>query len=137
VPEIARPVNRAALVERYIELLLRKSSLTEILKGQFDFHNKVHFLAWIAGQMVLQSKWAMETKDFEDKTKEYVRKFELDIPVEKWRDQFLDARILTYGNGLYSFKYRVFFEYFVAQAMKNDGSVKSYVLDEQNYLGKV
>lgn len=134
VPDISRPVNRAALVERYIELLLRKSSLTALFQAKYDFHNKVHFLAWVAAQMVRADSYLVESQWIEASGSEYVKKYQLDIPFREWIQQFLTARILKYENGQYSFKFRVFLEFFIAQAMKNDREIFSYVTDSKRYL---
>lgn len=134
VPDLSRPVNRAALVERYVELLLRKSSLAEILQGKFDFHNRVHFLAWIAGQMVFENQYHLENEWLETHAKKYVEKFGFVIPIDQWIQQFLDARILTYDNGGFSFRFRAFLEYFIAQGMKNFPELLNHVTHIGRYL---
>ena len=45
------PINRTALIERFVEHVLEKRSVKETIRGTFDFLNKIHLLA------VLQSTW--------------------------------------------------------------------------------
>src|SRR6185312_10625107 len=55
----AKPViNRASLLERYVEITLEKFAPDEILSSSFDFHNKADLLSDIAEQMCRDDRYS-------------------------------------------------------------------------------
>ena len=43
-----RPINKASLLERFIDLILEKFSTSEIRYAKIDYRIKVHYLSYIA-----------------------------------------------------------------------------------------
>ena len=55
-----RAINRAILIDRFVEHLLQKRSYREALRGVFDFTNKVHILSFLAGYMARKDRHVLD-----------------------------------------------------------------------------
>src|SRR3546814_21035082 len=53
------PINRATMIDRFLEHILEKRSLKEALRGTFDDPNKHHLLSHLAGYMALNDGYAL------------------------------------------------------------------------------
>src|SRR3546814_7539114 len=53
------PINRATMIDRFLEHILEKRSLKEALRGTFDYTNKHHLLSHLAGYMAINDGYAL------------------------------------------------------------------------------
>lgn len=132
------PINKTALIERFVELLLDKASAGELERRSFDFKNKTHYLSAFASHMAMADKYILPEMDVLNFTDAYLNSMGLEQDVGALVQSMLDARILVRrSDGEYSFRYRAFLEYYIAQAMASDKEFRSWVLDESRYLSFV
>lgn len=131
-------VNRATLVERYIELLLQKFSRPDVELRSFDFKLKRDLLSKIAQLMV-------ESDDHEPTYNEvlqvaitYVNYFGFPQDASQILQHFISCRILEKiergEETRVRFSLSSFFHYFVAFRMTEDERFKGKIFDPLNYL---
>lgn len=127
-------VNRANLIERYIEISLEKFGSDEFLDGKFDFHNKADLLSDIAERMCREGRYELAESEFLTWVREYLDKFGLRVSELDLLTYFTATRVLERCAGSVSFRLRAFMEYFAARRMESDVNFREYVLDEVRYL---
>jgi hypothetical protein len=132
------PINRAVLIEQFIEVLLEKRAPEEGERRHFGFTNRTHYLSYIAEQMVLTNTYVFDMGRLYQETKSYLNGLGLTQDPEDLIDLFLSARIFVKRpDGNILFGYRAFLEFFIARRMKDDEAFRTWVLDEQRYLSFV
>lgn len=134
--ESYRPKNKATMVEKFIERLLRKYGKDEVYSGRFDFKNKQRLLAELAHHMYCQGNadYRIRYSDalvFSEKHMEG-RNFEFDA--QPILDSLIEVGILAKSEQQIQFRFECFFEYFLAKKMGFDDSFKEVVLCEEEYL---
>jgi hypothetical protein len=127
-------VNRANLVERYVEISLEKFASDEFLAGTFDFHNKADLLSDVAERMCRGDVYQPAEAVLLTWIREYLDNFGLRHSEVDLLVYFNEARILERCDGLVSFRLRAFMEYFAARRMYSDRSFREFVLDPTRYL---
>ena len=127
-------VNRATLVERFIELLLDRYAFQELIPGAFDFVNKTHVLGFIAEKMVRLSNYAPDASVIRSWIAEYLLDLGLGYSSDKILEYLVSARVLKRVGDTVSFKLKAFFAYFCALRMSRDPNFKGYILAEERYL---
>lgn len=129
------PINRAELVNRFIEYLLEKQSIREAFRSSFDFKNKTHILSHLAQYMVTRDEYILDQSEVVGHFKDYIDEIGLSEDASEILDGFLSARILDLSQSKQvKFRYRFFIEYFIAQRMQDSHGFRSFVLEEENYL---
>ena len=127
-------VNKANLLERYIEISLEKFAPAELLPSSFDFRNKTDLLSFVAERMSRQELYKATDASFVSWINEYLAEYGLRFSALSLIDYFVQARVLEIDDGYIAFRLTAFFEYFVAVRMSEDDDFKTYVLSEDNYL---
>lgn len=127
-------VNRANLVERYVEISLEKFASAEFLAGTFDFHNKADLLSDIAERMCREDTYDLQESTFLTWIREYMDRFGLKYSEVDLLNYFVEARILERVAGLVAFRLRAFMEYFAARRMDSDEDFRKFVLHPSRYL---
>ena len=128
------PINKFVLIEMFVEILLQKASPHHAKRKQFDFRNQVHLLSYIAMKMVYDNKYVYSMEDLIINTKEYFSKFGLPFQAIDQIENFITAKILINKDGMISFRYRAFLEYFTSLRMNEDDEFREFILDNDNYL---
>lgn len=130
-----RPINRAALIERFVEHLLEKRLFKDAFRGAFDYDLKVRVLAHLAGWMAENDKYILSYDDTAKIIQSFFNQKGLALDAKPAIDLFVDTRILRARlENQISFRYRAFLEYFIARLMSDRDDFKSWVLDPQRYL---
>ncbi len=130
-----KPINRATLIEQFIEHVLEKQSITEAFRGKLDFHGKVHILAYLAEYMARNDKSILPETEVRHVIQSFLDEYGLLADVSKIVKMFSDVRILaSKTEGQLCFRYGAFHEFFVASRMRFNDEFKSWVLDESRYL---
>jgi hypothetical protein len=133
-----KPINRAALIERFVEHLLEKRSLKDAERGTFDFTNKVHVLSYLAEHMAQNDRYVVTAQEARDVINEYLRNVGLVQDAAELVATFVNSRVLaSRPDSHLSFRYRAFLEYFVACRMGFTPRFKSWVLEDSRYLSYI
>ena len=127
-------VNRASLVERYVEISLEKFAPEEILSGSFDFHNKADLLSDIAEAMCRDERYSWSEQETIKAIENYLERYELNFSSMGLLNYFLTARILENLDGKVYFRLKAFLEYFAARRMVENPKFRSWITDEIRYL---
>lgn len=129
------PINRAVLIERFMEHMLEKRSVKEVSRGSFDFKNKELLLSHLAAHMASENRYILPRDELITVVEGYLDGIGLPQNADELVQHFITARILgPKGEDSIGFRYRAFLEYFIALQMQNDAEFKEWVLEEDRYL---
>jgi len=128
------PINQAALVERYIEMLLQKFAPRELLPATFNFKNKVDLLSVIAEHMARLRKYDVEQNEFLGLILLYLREYGLKFKASDILRYLIESKVLECDGDNVRFRLRIFFEFFLATRMREDSVFREFVFSEENYL---
>lgn len=132
-----RPINQATLIERFVEILLEKQSISDTLRSSFDYRNKEDFLMQFAQRMVHGERYKLSYDEAIGFAREYLSRHGFRGDPREVIDSFVDARIFSYHSELVSFRYRAFLEFFVARKIADDRRFYEFILHEERYLSYV
>ncbi|KQM19258.1 hypothetical protein ASE49_03115 [Novosphingobium sp. Leaf2] len=127
-------INRANLVERYIEISLEKFAPQELLPSSFDFHNKSDLLSFISEHMCRHDSFELAEQQFVNIITEYMEEYGLRFSSIDLLEYFVRAKILQRSGGFISFRLNAFMEYFAALRMVGQPLFREWVLDDSRYL---
>lgn len=130
-----RPINRAVLVEQFIDTSLRKAAIEQSKRETFDYANKTALLAHVAGWMAQNNNYLPNFELIRSTMKNYLENLGLNAPLDDLVREFFVARIFVRrSEDRVSFRYRAVLEYFIALKMLQDQEFKAWVIDEERYL---
>jgi len=135
------PANSTTLLENFIEIMLDKHSLEELMRDDFDYKNKTRLLADIAYQMFEKGdkNYRLNRLNLMQFIEQHMqnRKFTF-IKADDILNDFERRGIFIEENddGLFylRFRFKCFFEFFLMRNMENRKAFKEYVISEENYL---
>lgn len=127
-------VNRANLIERYVEIVLEKFAPVELLPATFDYRNKSDVLAFVAAQMCLLDTYSFSEVQIINMVEGYLSRYGLQFSAVDIVNYFIQARILSREAGSVSFRLSAFLAYFAALRMTEDTEFKGFILDKDRYL---
>lgn len=127
-------VNRASLIERFIETLLDRYAIQDVLPGSFDFRNKAHVLAYLAERMVRSSNFEPRESLVLEWLGSYLKEFGFRHTAHDLLSYFLSSRVLQRSGDEVAFKFRAFFSYFCALQMSHSREFKEFVLSGDGHL---
>ena len=130
------PVNRAVLMEQFVEMTLEKAAANQSYRATFDFNNKAHLLSYVAAWMARENQYVRLREDVRAAMKKCLDEMGLDAPpLDELMQEFLSGRVFEpRSEGRVAFRYRGVMEYFIAYRMTVDPSFKDWVLDKSRYL---
>lgn len=114
-----KPLNKARLIERYVECLLGRFDLEDVREGAFSSSDKINFLGFVARQLLEENHVGMDEARWNEITSEYQTRFLIEMP-RGLLDEFLEKGLLTFEGGKITFRGDHLFSFFVAQQMKRD-----------------
>ena len=88
-----KPVNRARLIDRYVECLLGRFEWEDVAEGAFNSNDKVTFLAYVAGQFAMTARSEISTSTWHELCRDYSAERLLDLP-KGLLDEFTQKGIL-------------------------------------------
>lgn len=127
-------INQAALIERYIEMLLHKYAPRELVPGTFDFRNKVDLLCEISEKMTRLNDYSPDYNDVVSWAIAYLKEYGLKFSAGDLVNYFIEARIFERTNDSVRFRLRMFFEFFAATRMIESDEFKAYIFHPDRYL---
>ncbi len=128
------PVNRAIVLERFIDITLDRYALKEAQRSTFDSTNKTHLLAAIAKWMCEQDRYIVDYSELYDFAQRWLSDRALKYATDVVLSELLSARLLSRWANDVGFTYRSFLEFFIAKAMQIDPTFKAWVIDDGRYL---
>lgn len=130
-----RPMNRAVLMEQFIDSTLRKAEVDQSRRETFDYTNKTDLLAHIAEWMARNDQYLCPKEDVRAEMRRHLDMLGLVAEVEELMAEFLQARIFVdRSDSRVSFRYRAVLEYFIAHRMTRDTAFRAWILEESRYL---
>lgn len=128
------PINKASMIERFIETLLGKHQPDEARRNTFDYRNKEHYLAFLAGKMVALDKYSFSQSELVSITSDYLNEYAFKENPSHIINIFIKSRIFSEVNNTIRFKYRSICEYFIAKQMSESPDFRSKILCGDDYL---
>lgn len=134
-----KPINKAAMLENYIQNLFKKQKVT-VFAGEFDYQNKERLLADIALEMYksIKDHYCLDKTDLLMFIKKYLEIKKFNFDESSILSHFLNVGVLfeekQKEKSCISFQFNCFFEYFLAKKMEFDSSFLDSVLLEDNFL---
>lgn len=129
------PINRAVLMEQFVDSTLRKAAIEQSRRETFDYTNKTDLLAHIAAWMARKDDYVPSKEMLRIEMKAYVDERGLNVSLDDLLHEFLSSRIfVTKPDDRISFRYRGVLEYFIALRMTSDPAFKEWVMEEDRYL---
>jgi hypothetical protein len=130
------PINKASLLEKFIEILLEKANPVEGGAGGIDYRNKEHFLSYVASRMVRDGNFRPTADEFRETAHLYFESRGLTVPggTQPFIDHLISKGILSQDSGQICFGFRCFAEFFIAKYMIEDKSFYEQILSENTYL---
>jgi predicted MPP superfamily phosphohydrolase len=114
-----KPLNKARLIERYVECLLGRFDLEDVREGAFSSSDKINFLSFVARQLLEANLVGLDEKRWDKISQLYQSRFLIELP-KGLMQEFLDKGLLTAEGGEITFRGDDMFSFFVAQQMKRD-----------------
>lgn len=127
-------VNKANLVERYIEISLEKFAPADLLPSTFDYHNKSDLLSAVASRMTYANIDEVSEDECLRWIEAYLHEYGLKFSTIDLLNYFVQARVLERADGQIAFRLNAFLEYFAASRMIEDSEFREHVLSAENYL---
>lgn len=132
------PINRAVLMEQFVDSTLRKASIEQSRRETFDYTNKTDLLSHLAAWMARTNDYVPSREAARSELKHYIDAQGLIANLDELIVEFMSARILVQKtDNRIAFRYRSVLEYFIALRMTSDVSFRDWVLDESRYLSFV
>lgn len=133
------PLNRASLIERFIETLLKKRAISEVLRKSFDFKNREHYLSYVAEHMCRQDRYILSHADLYKLTDEYLSNLGLPFSAHDILQDTIECRVFAHNrlDDTVRFRFRAFLEYFCASQMRRSVDFYDWVTDERRYLSYI
>jgi predicted MPP superfamily phosphohydrolase/energy-coupling factor transporter ATP-binding protein EcfA2 len=128
------PINKSSLLEKFIDIILEKLNIEESKYNAFDFRNKEHYLGYLTEIMVKEEKYIFSRLELEKITIKYFDDKGLNTSITELINFFLNKGIFLEINGNIEFKFRCFFEFFLAKRMIENEDFYKYILEENRYL---
>ena len=128
-----RPINRARLIDRYVECLLGRLKWEDVTEGTFNSSEKVNFLAHLAGHFSLNTLSFITTNDWNEICANYSADKLLELPVDVL-EEFTQKGILIQQSGHITFRADYLFTYFVAKEMNVNPRVYSYITADDAFF---
>ena len=125
------PINKATLVERFVEILLEKQNLTEKTCG-LDYRGKENFLCTLVDRMIEKDIYQFDLNILEADSAEYLKKIGSDAVASTVINYFIRRKIFTLEDTHVKFKLTCFFEYFAAKRMADSGQFYKYIVSKEN-----
>lgn len=114
-----KPINKARLIERYVECLLGRFDLEDVREGTFSSGDKIDLLSFAARKFMEAGSTSVDEGAWNEILAKYERTYLLDLPAELL-EEFLSKGILTIESGRVTFRGDHMYTFFVARQMKAD-----------------
>ena len=128
-----RPINRARLIDRYVECLLGRFEWTDVAEGTFNSSDKVTFLAYVAGRFARRGQSAISKANWDEISQAYSAERLLELP-KGLLEEFTQKGILLQVGDTITFRADYLFTYFVAKEMNLNQEVYGLIAAEEAFF---
>ena len=128
-----RPINRARLIDRYVECLLGRLEWEDVTEGTFNSSEKVNFLANLAGQCSLRGVSRITIKEWSQICTNYSADRLIELPGDLL-EEFTQKGILIKQSGNITFRADYLFTYFVAKEMNLNPNVYLHITADDAFF---
>ena len=128
-----RPINRARLIDRYVECLLGRFEWEDVTEGTFNSSDKVTFLAYVAGRFAMNNQAEISTTDWKENCQAYSTERLLELPTGLL-EEFTQKGILLQRGDWITFRADYLFTYFVAKEMHLNQQVYGLIAAEEAFF---
>jgi predicted phosphodiesterase/energy-coupling factor transporter ATP-binding protein EcfA2 len=128
------PLNEAALIEKFILIILEKLNFEEARYDVIDSTIKLDFLSYLAYRMVQNNKFYFDLLEFDREMINYFSEKALEIETHNFKQSLFEKGLFIQIDQKIYFRYKCFFEFFVAKYMQENPEFKKFVLSENQYL---
>ena len=116
-----RPINKARLLDRYVECLLGRFELDDVREGTFSSHDKIEFLSYVARKILEQDTGGLTDTEWKDARTSYEADYLIELP-RGLLTEFEEKGLLVSEGGRITFRADYLFSYFIARQMKSDAA---------------
>lgn len=124
-----KPINKARLIERYVECLLGRFDITDVQEGAFASSDKIDLLSFIARKMLETQKTSLSEVEWAELTNSYQNTYLIELP-SGLLEEFIEKGLLTIEGSRVTFRGDHLFSFFIARQMKVDGSFAKGIVSE-------
>lgn len=121
-----KPINKARLLERYVECLLGRFDLEDVREGTFASSDRIDLLSYMAHEMLTNRLSGIDEGSWGKLCYDYSERYLIDLP-RNLLDEFIEKGILTVSAGKITFRADYLFSFFVARQMKADPSFSDFI----------
>lgn len=114
-----KPINKARLIERYVECLLGRFDIEDVREGTFSSNDKIDLLSFVARNFLEADLTSVEESQWNAILESYEKAYLLDLP-NGLLEEFLTKGILTIDCGRITFRGDHMYTFFIARQMKSD-----------------
>ena len=114
-----RPINKARLLDRYVECLLGRFEIEDVREGVFSSHDKIQLLSYIARKLLERDKPGLSHDEWNRDVLEYEKDYLIELP-EDILQEFEEKGLMVSEGGQITFRADYLFSYFIACQMKSD-----------------
>tara|TARA_B110000003_G_scaffold260105_1_gene280666 strand:- start:156 stop:3260 length:3105 start_codon:yes stop_codon:yes gene_type:complete len=116
-----RPINKARLLDRYVECHLGRFELEDVREGSFTSFDKINLLSFIARRLLEQDLPGLSDVEWHELIKKYEQEFMIELPLGLL-NEFEEKGLLVSEGGSITFRADYLFSYFIARQMKSDAA---------------
>ena len=124
-----RPINKARLLNRYVECLLGRFELEDLREGYFSSDDKTKLLSYIARNILERKESGLSHKQWEEFLSEYAEKHLIELPPNLLQE-FEEKGLLISEDGEITFRADDFFSYFIAHQMNADDTFAQNLISD-------
>lgn len=114
-----RPINKARLLDRYVECLLGRFELEDVREGTFSSHDKIEFLSFVARKILEKDRGGLTSEEWKQTRAGYQKDYLIELP-NGLLGEFEEKGLLVSESGRITFRADYLFSYFIARQMKSD-----------------
>ena len=114
-----RPINKARLLDRYVECLLGRFEMEDVREGVFSSHDKIQLLSYIARKLLERDKPGLSRVEWDGDILEYEETYFIELP-KNLLQEFEEKGLMVSEGGQITFRADYLFSYFIARQMKSD-----------------
>lgn len=126
------PVNRTELIDRILFILFNVDHIPTY-KGRPDLKDCEYVLGYFCETMIREGNYLFTQKQFLERVHLFCEDKVIDLDVQVVFDVLRDNNILVEREGFYSFRFKYWIFYFIAQRMHHDENFAKYILEDMRY----
>ncbi len=127
-----RPINKARLLDRYVECLLGRFELEDVREGNFTSYDKIDLLSFIARRLLEQDRLGLSDEDWLGVITDYERGFMIELP-RGLLGEFEEKGLVVSEGGFITFRADYLFSYFIARQMKADAAFAQELIADDGF----